>query len=138
SNNYGFYDRPTAKLTSAKIAQSTKVTDDYHNEDKQTTQELRAELKNTDQRGQEIHLKYTYTIAKAYDQAYQAGEEVFVHIDKDYLEKHQLTGDIKDVKRDKSILVFAWIFLFVLYLIGKRQGLFAFISLAVNVVLLTY
>src|SRR5699024_12207283 len=70
--------------------------------------------------------------------AYQAGEEVFVHIDKDSLEKHQLTGDIKDVKRDKSILVFAWIFLFVLYLIGKRQGLFAFISLAVNVVLLTY
>ncbi|HIS29536.1 MAG TPA: YibE/F family protein [Candidatus Avamphibacillus intestinigallinarum] len=138
SNNYSFYDRPIAKITSAKVVQSTKVTDDYHNEDKQTTQELRAELKNTDKRGQEIHLKNTYTIAKAYDQAYQAGEEVFVHIDKDSLEKHQLTGDIKDVKRDKSILVFAWIFLFVLYLIGKRQGLFAFISLAVNVVLLTY
>lgn len=138
SNNYGFYDRPIAKITSAKVVQSTKVTDDYHNEDKQTTQELRAELKNTDKRGQEIHLKNTYTIAKAYDQAYQAGDEVFVHIDKDSLEKHQLTGDIKDVKRDKSILVFAWIFLFVLYLIGKRQGLFAFISLAVNVVLLTY
>lgn len=138
SNNYSFYDRPIAKITSAKVVQSTKVTDDYHNEDKQTTQELRAELKNTDKRGQEIHLKNTYTIAKAYDQAYQAGDEVFVHIDKDSLEKHQLTGDIKDVKRDKSILVFAWIFLFVLYLIGKRQGLFAFISLAVNVVLLTY
>ena len=138
SNNYSFYDRPIAKITSAKVVQSTKVTDDYHNEDKQTTQEFRAELKNTDKRGQEIHLKNTYTIAKAYDQAYQAGDEVFVHIDKDSLEKHQLTGDIKDVKRDKSILVFAWIFLFVLYLIGKRQGLFAFISLAVNVVLLTY
>jgi len=138
SHNYSFYDRPIAKVTNTKVIKSTKVTDDYHNEDKKTTQKIQAVLKNTDYRGQEITLKNTYTIAKAYDQAYQRGDEVFVHIDKDSLSESQLTGDIKDVKRDQSILIFAWIFLFVLYFIGKRQGLFAFISLAVNVILLTY
>src|SRR5699024_9259107 len=138
SHNYSFYDRPIAKVTNTKVIKSTKVTDDYHNEDKKTAQKIQAVLKNTDYRGQEITLKNTYTIAKAYDQAYQRGDEVFVHIDKDSLSESQLTGDIKDVKRDQSILIFAWIFLFVLYFIGKRQGLFAFISLAVNVILLTY
>lgn len=53
-------------------------------------------------------------------------------------ETEELTGTIVDVKRDKYLLLVAWIFFFVLLIVGKKQGLFSMISLLINAVLLTY
>ena len=53
-------------------------------------------------------------------------------------ENSHLTGTIKDVKRDKYVLIVAWIFILTLLLVGKKQGLFSVISLVVNAVLLSY
>ena len=53
-------------------------------------------------------------------------------------ENSELTGTIKDVKRDKYVLIVAWVFILTLLIVGKKQGLFSIISLAVNAVLLSY
>ena len=64
------------------------------------------------------------------------GNELFVSIDPE--EKSELTGTIKDVKRDKYVLIVAWVFIFTLLIVGKKQGLLSVISLAVNAILLSY
>ena len=63
---------------------------------------------------------------------------MFVSIDTNKEENTDLTGTIKDVKRDKNVLFVAWIFIFTLLIVGKKQGLFSIISLAVNAVLISY
>lgn len=138
NNNYSFYDRPIAKVTKTDLVDTTKTTDAYHNEDHTYKQHLTAELKNGEDKGQLIHLTNTYSSSGAYDQAYQVGNELFVSIDKHLKENITLTGTIQGVKRDKHVLLIAWIFIFTLLVIGKRQGLFSIISLAVNVALISY
>ena len=102
------------------------------------TQHIIAELKNGEEKGQLIHLTNEYSSSGAYDQEYHVGNELFVSIDTNTEENADLTGTIKDVKRDKYVLIVAWIFILTLLIVGKKQGLFSIISLAVNAVLLSY
>src|SRR5699024_5445030 len=135
--NHSFYERPIAKITETKLIDTTDVTDIYDNEDKLYTQEITAEIKNGSKKGEHIHVTNIYSMTVAYDHAYQVGNEVFVSIDKEANEHIVLTGDITDVKRDKYLVITAWIFIFVLLIVGKKQGLFATVSLAVNIILLS-
>lgn len=137
THNESFYDRPIAKVVQTKITDTKNVEDSRHNEDKLTTQHITAVLKNGKHKGEQIHLRNQYSISKAYDQAYQSGDDLFVSIDK-FKKGAHLTGNIQDVKRDKYIVYAGWIFLFILLAVGKRQGLLSGISLAVNALLLTY
>jgi uncharacterized membrane protein len=95
-------------------------------------------LKNGKEKGQLIHLVNEYSLSGGYDQEYHVGNELFVSIHKGTEKSVKITGDITDVKRDKYVLISGWIFVFVLIFIGKRQGFFSIISLAINVVLLSY
>src|SRR5690625_4289934 len=137
-NNYAFYDRPIAKVIESQTEETTNVTDQYGNEDTMTIQNITAELKNGEQKKEHIQLKNEYSITVAYDQPLETGNELFVAIDKDSVGEKQLTGSITDIKRDKYIVVTAWIFILVLLLVGKRQGLFASVSLAINLIILSY
>ena len=85
-----------------------------------------------------IHLTNQYSSSGAYDQEYHVGNELFVSIDQNTEENSYLTGTIKDVKRDKYVLIVAWIFILILLIVGKKQGLFSIISLAFNAILLSY
>lgn len=137
-HNHSFYERPIAKIIQADLIETSIVTDIYDNEDQLYTQEITAEIKNGSNKGEHIHLTNTYSITGAYDHAYQLGNEVFVSIDQETNEHQGLTGDIADVKRDKYLVMTTWIFIFVLLIVGKKQGLFATVSLAVNIILLSY
>jgi len=137
-HNHSFYERPIAKIIQTDLIETTEVTDIYDNEDQLYTQEITAEIKNGSIKGEHIHLINTYSITGAYDHAYQVGNEVFVSIDKETNEHQALTGDIADVKRDKYLVLTTWIFIFVLLIVGKKQGLFATVSLAVNIILLSH
>lgn len=137
-HNHSFYERPIAKIIQADLIETSIVTDIYDNEDQLYTQEITAEIKNGSNKGEHIHLTNTYSITGAYDHAYQVGNEVFVSIDQETNEHQGLTGDIADVKRDKYLVMTTWIFIFVLLIVGKKQGLFATVSLAVNIILLSY
>src|SRR5690625_551910 len=137
-NNYAFYDRPIAKVIKSHTEETTDVTNQYGNEDTITIQNITAELKNGEQKKERIQLTNEYSITGAYDQSLETGNELFVSIDKDSVGEKQLTGSITDIKRDKYIVVTAWIFILVLLLVGKRQGLFASVSLAINLIILSY
>ncbi|MGS2780167.1 YibE/F family protein [Robertmurraya sp. GLU-23] len=138
NNNYSFYERPIAKVIETKLGDTTKVTDIHNNEDQLFTQQVVAELKNGKKKGELIHLTNQYSTSGAYDQEYQVGNELFVWIDTNTNEDGVLTGSIKNVKRDKYVLIVAWIFIFTLLMVGKKQGLFSIISLAVNAIILSY
>jgi uncharacterized membrane protein len=136
--NYSFYERPIAKVIETKLEDTTEMTDLYHNKDQLFTQSITAELKNGQEKGKLIHLTNEYSSSGAFDQEYHVGDELFVSIDKNAEENTDLTGSITGVKRDQHVLIVTWIFIFILLLVGKKQGLFSIISLAVNAVLLSY
>jgi len=138
NNNYSFYERPIAKVLKTTLVDTTKVTDLHNNKDQLYTQQIIAELKNGDKKGEHIHLTNEYSASGAYDQEYQVGSELFVWLDTNTNEDERLTGSIKNVKRDKYVLIVAWIFIFTLLIVGKKQGLFSIVSLAVNAIILSY
>ncbi|MBP1916245.1 putative membrane protein [Lederbergia galactosidilyticus] len=137
-HNHFLYERSIAKVIKVKQVESTDMVDMYNNHDKLTTQHIIAELKNGKEKGQSIHLTNEYSISGAFDQSYRVGNELFVSVDHDPDNKKPLTGDIKDVKRDQYVLFVAWVFIFILLIVGKKQGFFSIISLVINALLLSY
>src|SRR5690625_7770261 len=102
----------------------------YNNEDKLFTQHLTAEIKNGENKGELIYLINEYSSSGAYDQSYETGSDIFVSIDKQQKNDNELTGSINNVKRDKYVVMVAWIFIFILFFVGKQQGCFARVILA--------
>lgn len=134
-NNYSFYERPIAKVMEVSLENETELVDGFENKDSLFTQHLIAEIKNGEQKGNLIHLVNEYSTSKAYDYEFHVGDELFVTInegDKD------LTGTIHEVKRDKYLMIVAWVFIFILLLVGKKQGLFSIFSLVLNALILSY
>lgn len=135
-HNHSFYDRPIAEVIKTSQTGSSEETDMHKNKDRLYTQQLTAKLKNGKDKGKLITLTNEYSLSGAFDQKYYAGNELFVAIDSST--DNSLTGTVKDVKRDKYIMIAAWLFIFTLLLVGKKQGFFSVISLAVNGLLLSY
>ncbi|WP_370569582.1 YibE/F family protein [Sporosarcina sp. BP05] len=136
--NYSFYDRPIAKIIEINLKDSVQVVDMHNNRDELFTQHIIAQIKNGQEKGQQIHISNNYSTSGAYDHAFRVGNELFVSIDKQTKDSRDLTGSISNVKRDKYILMIMWVFIFVLLLIGKKQGFFSIVSLAVNALLLSF
>ncbi len=137
NHNHSFYDRPIAEVISARITETTDIEDINGNTDRLHRQEIIAVLKNGVQNGERILLLNEYSDSGAYDQEYRPGNEVFVAINQSE-EKDSLTGVIEDVKRDQYLMIIAWVFILLLLIVGKKQGLFSLVSLAVNAVILSY
>ncbi len=138
NNNYSFYDRPIAEVLKTEITDSSEVIDQYDNKDQLSTQKIIAAIKNGDNKGQVIHLTNEFSSSKAYDQEFQAGQKIFVSIDENNGKQTDLTGTIKDLKRDTYLLIAAWIFAIIVLAVGRKQGFFSLISLVVNAVILSY
>lgn len=136
--NYSFYDRPIAKVIETNLEDSVQVVDMHNNRDQLFTQQIIAEIKNGQEKGQQIHITNEYSTSGAYDHAYRVGNDLFISIDEQTKASGDLTGSIKDIKRDKYIVMIMWVFIFVLLLIGKKQGFFSIVSLAVNALLLSF
>ncbi|WP_028394109.1 YibE/F family protein [Bacillus cihuensis] len=137
-HNYSFYERPIAKVIKTNLEDTTEMIDIHNNKDHLFTQHITAEIKNGENKGKIVHLTNKYSTSGAYDQEYHVGNELFISIDTNSKGSTELSGSIKDVKRDKFVVYIAWIFIFILLIVGKKQGLFSIISLAVNAVLLSY
>jgi uncharacterized membrane protein len=137
-HNYSLYERPIAKVIETNLEETTDMEDMLQNKDRLFTQRIVAIIKNGNEKGQHIHLTNEYSSSGAYDQEYHVGNELFVSFNKKRGENGELTGTIRDVKRDKYVMIVAWIFIFTLLIVGKKQGLFSIISLVFNAVLLSY
>lgn len=137
-HNHAFYERPIAKITDTTIIESTEVTDRHNNEDTMYVQNIIAEILNGDKKGELLHVTNEYSASGAFDYAYKTGNEVFFLFDESKLEDDHQTGSITDLKRDKYLVIVAWVFIITLLLVGKWQGLFSSISLGVNIIVLSY
>src|SRR5690606_27556685 len=85
-----------------------------------------------------INLINDYSMSQGFDQKFNVGSEVFVSINSVTGENEILTGSITGVKRDKYLVADLWVFIFILLIVGKRQGLLSVISLAFNATLLWF
>jgi uncharacterized membrane protein len=131
-HNHGFYDRPIAEVINTKTESATDMKDMNGNKDRLYSQKIVAKLKNGEYRGSEILLTNEYSDSGAYDQKFQPGDELFVSIDDLKDDNKVLTGYIEDVKRDKYLMIIGWVFILLLLVVGKKQGLFSLITLGVN------
>ncbi|MBU9723220.1 MULTISPECIES: YibE/F family protein [Bacillaceae] len=138
NNNYFLYEDPIAKVIETSHVDTTEAIDSFGNEDQLYTQHITGLIKNGDHQGNLIHLTNQYSMSGAYDHKFNVGNDLFVSIHSDNLENGEFTGSIREVKRDKYVLVVAWIFIFALLLVGKKQGLFSLISLLVNAIILSF
>ncbi|MGI8323032.1 YibE/F family protein [Bacillus velezensis] len=138
THNASFYERPIAKVTKTTLEHQSDVQDMHKNKDKIFNQTITARLENGSQKGQLIHLSNQYSSSGANDQKYSIGDEVFVSIDKGKPSNRDISGSIIDKKRDKQLLLIAWVFIFTLLIVGKKQGFFSIVSLMFNAVLLSF
>ncbi|MFP3636532.1 YibE/F family protein [Bacillus sp. SIMBA_033] len=138
THNASFYERPIAKVTKTTLEHQSDVQDMHKNKDKIFNQTITARLENGSQKGQLIHLSNQYSSSGANDQKYSIGDEVFVSIDKGKSSNKDISGSIIDKKRDKQLLLIAWVFIFTLLIVGKKQGFFSIVSLVFNAVLLSF
>ncbi|KUP43563.1 YibE/F family protein [Bacillus velezensis] len=138
THNASFYERPIAKVTKTTLEHQSDVQDMHKNKDKIFNQTITARLENGSQKGQLIHLPNQYSSSGANDQKYSIGDEVFVSIDKGKPSNKDISGSIIDKKRDKQLLLIAWVFIFTLLIVGKKQGFFSIVSLMFNAVLLSF
>ena len=137
-HNAFLYDRPIAKITNTTLVKTEKVVDSYGHKDTLYTQKIDAIIQNGLHKKQSIQLTNEYSDSGAYDEPYHIGANVFVSFDKKQHLKNELTGVITGVKRDIYIVIIAWLFILVLFFIGRKQGIYTSISLAFNIILLSY
>ncbi|WP_117168112.1 YibE/F family protein [Paraliobacillus sediminis] len=136
-NNHSFYDELIAEVIEISVEDQRDVTDEHQNEDVIYTQQLVAKMQNGDSKGKLVHLSNEYSGSGIYQPEFHVGDDLFISIDSTE-NNADLAGSIIDVKRDESLLLVTWVFIFVLIAIGRRQGFFAIISLLVNAALIAY
>ncbi|WP_078378776.1 YibE/F family protein [Sutcliffiella halmapala] len=137
-NNYSFYDQPIAKIQEVELKDSKETIDMYGNEDRLYTQNIVAQVMNGEDKGRLITFTNEYSKSGAYDQPFKVGQEIFVEIHQNDQENATLTGTITDVKRDKYILIVTWVFILLLLLVGRRQGLYSILTLGINATIISY
>ncbi|MBM7541045.1 YibE/F family protein [Amphibacillus cookii] len=135
-HNHAFYQDPIVQVTKVTIIDEQKVSDGQGNTDIIYTQAIEGKLKNSPQKDERVYLENEFSQSRVYHPEFQEGDDVFVTIDQ-VQEGDDLTGSIIDAKRDHYLLLVCWFFILVLIAVGRRQGLFAVISLVVNAVLLS-
>ncbi|GAM16692.1 hypothetical protein SAMD00020551_4922 [Mesobacillus selenatarsenatis SF-1] len=137
-NNHFLYDRTIVKVLETEVVEKTEVIHPLDNIDHLYTQQLTAEIKNGEEKGKLIHLVNEFSTSKAYDHEFEVGDELFVDIDSTRADTGELQGTIKDVKRDKYLMYVAWVFVLVLLIVGRKQGLLSIVSLVINALLLSF
>lgn len=115
-HNHAWYGDTIVKVTATQVVETMEL-----EQDKQYVQQLTA----VDQAGKSYTLYNTYSDSRAFDQNYTRGDELFIADD-----------HILGVKRDKYIVIAAWLFIAMLVVVGRKQGIYSLMSFGVNVVIL--
>ena len=131
NNNHHLYSKTIAEVTSTEITETEQVEDTYNNLDTIYTQRMTAIIKNGEREGQEVELINQYSTSGTVDTQYKVGNELFITLNEDSV-------TIDGYKRDTSNLLVAWVFIFILLLVGRRQGFLSLISLVINALILSY
>lgn len=125
------YKRPIVEVTDIIEMNESVVAEDDENMALDTLYQVTflAELKNTSYQGDTLTMHYKYSDSAPYHSAFNIGDRVFVTLN----EGEELSGEVIEIKRDQEVLILFSLFLAVMLLIGKKQGLLAVVSLLFHV-----
>lgn len=137
-HNASFYEQSIAKVIETEMIEETETTDFRGNKDQLFSQRIVAIVQNGEEKGAEVTLTNDYSSSGAYDYAYKVGHELFVALDETVDEHNRLTGEVREIKRDKYLVMVIIVFTVTLLLVGKKQGFYSVISLGVNAMLLSF
>ena len=137
-HNHSFYDQPIVKVMEVDLEESTETIDMFGNEDVLYTQTIVGQVMNGEEKGRPFKFVNEYSTSGAYDQPYKVGQELFVKIERAAEDNVSLTGNVMDVKRDKHLLFVSWVFIFILLIVGRKQGLYSILTLAINAAIISY
>ncbi|MCA9766317.1 MAG: YibE/F family protein [Carnobacterium sp.] len=135
-NNFNLYKQPIVEITQAIPKDKKESIGLANNEGTISHQRLVGKIKNGPYKDAIILLENTYSSSGAYDHKYQVGDQLFITIQND--KGIELTGNIDYPKRDTFVVVTAWLFMIIVFLIGKKSGLFSIISLIINIFILLF
>ncbi|MEZ0481215.1 YibE/F family protein [Planococcus sp. SSTMD024] len=138
NHNHAFYSQPIATITEAVVEDTEELSDMYGNEDVLSSQQLLGVIQNGEYKGRAIELDNEYSLSGANDHEYRTGQDLFVFIDGAGENDAALSGTIDNVKRDHYVLAITWVFIFVLLVIGRKQGFYSIVSLALNAAILSF
>ncbi|AST93461.1 yibE/F-like family protein [Sutcliffiella cohnii] len=137
-HNHSFYDQPIVKVMEVDLEDSTETIDMFGNEDVLYSQSIVGQVMNGEEKGRPFTFVNEYSTSGAYDQPYKVGQELFVKIERVAEDDVSLTGNVMDVKRDKHLLFVSWVFIFILLIVGRKQGLYSILTLAINAAIISY
>lgn len=123
--NAPLYQQPLIQVTATQTLHQTTTQDEFHNRDRQSTQQVSGRLLNGSRRGQTVQARNTYTASSALDQRYRKGQQVFVS-----LTNHGV--QLKDLKRDTVVLGLLYLVVAVVLLLLRWPGLLALVSVVAN------
>ena len=135
-NNFRLYKQPIVKITEEILKDKKESVGSANNEDTLFYQDLIGEIKNGEKKGELVLLENNFSSSGAYDHRYQVGDELFITVQS--RKGTQLSGVILYPKRDKYILVAAWLFILTVLVIGSKSGLFSILSLIINISVLSF
>ncbi|MCY9806455.1 YibE/F family protein [Lentilactobacillus senioris] len=125
------YSQPIVQIQKVTNGRSTKVSDEFNNQDQQRVQILTGKITNGRQRGKQVTIENTYSQSRAMDQRYHVGQKIFVVLHT----KPKLKATIKDGKRDQVIWLLVGLAMMILLMTLGRSGISAIASMAINTVL---
>ncbi|PXW87324.1 putative membrane protein [Streptohalobacillus salinus] len=128
-NSPSFYDEPLAVIINQTQLDQEVITDETESVDTIYRNEINVRLLNTAFKGEQLTLMYQYSDSKVYHDALAVGDEVFISLRET---AEGLSGEVVDEKRDQPVLFLLVAFLLVMIVIGRKEGLFAMVSLALN------
>jgi len=130
ANNHNFYSASIAKIVSIEEIED-HIEYSFVGEKSETfyLQKIKAILLNGDSKGDEIYLENIRSESNVYDTCFYDGDEIFVS-------KEAGEWEIDGVKRDFWVASTLLLFFGAILLVGRKKGIAAFLSLAVNIALL--
>ena len=135
-NNFSLYKQPIVEIVKETLKDEKETIGSTNNQDTLFRQDLIGKIRNGEQKGEFVLLENTFSSSGAYDHRYQVGDELFITLQS--RKGTQLEGIILYPKRDKYILLAAWLFILVVLLIGKKSGLFSILSLIIHIFVLSF
>lgn len=126
-NDYFLYKNPILKITSIKEeSKENKISKEvYYN------QTITGIIKNGKYKGNKVTTKNTRTTSGVYDEQIKKNTELFVQLSKDGKE----ILSIKEIKRDKYIVILSLIFIDLIILIDRKKGKKTLLSLLINILI---
>ncbi|WP_077276062.1 YibE/F family protein [Vagococcus penaei] len=130
--NYSSYQETIANITKVTITNQENRQDEKQNTDTHYEQTLTLKILNGSHRGETMTTINHYSQSQISNHPYHKGNKVFVKINA--TTPNAVT--IIDRKRDTALLILTTIFLIFLFMIAKKRGLFIFISLCLNSIII--